>query len=130
MERTNDDRYIFKIRRYDIEGDDILMEYKIRADLNESNRLSFGELIDLDIVVKRRYSFISNDISVKINHCEEDTLLTNKEMIEFIGASIKDFTNIIRHTNNGEKPKETYYLKYAKSYNDFFTENVEKIANN
>lgn len=105
MERTNDDRYILKIWQYDIECGDIFIEYKIRADLNESNRLSFGGLMDLDIVVKRRYSFISNDISVKINHCEEDTLLTNKEMIEFIGASIKDFTNIIRHTNNGKNLK-------------------------
>lgn len=130
MERTNDDRYIFKIWQYDIKCGDIFMEYKVRADLNESNRLSFGGLIDLDIVVKRRYSFICNDISVKINHCEDDTLLTNKEIIEFIGASIKDFANIIRQTSNGEKPKETYYLKYAKSYDDFFTENVEKIANN
>lgn len=130
MERTNDDRYIFKIWQYDIKCGDIFMEYKVRADLHESNRISFNGLIDLDILVKRRYSFISNDISVKINHCEDDTLLTNKELIEFIGASIKDFANIIRQTNNGEKPKETYYLKYAKSYNDFFTENVERIANN
>lgn len=130
MERTDDDRYIFNIWRYDIICGDMFIEHKIRADLHESNRISFNGLIDLDIVYKRRYNFICDEISIKINHCEDDTLLTNKELIEFIGMTIKDFTNIVRRSDNEEKPKSTYYLKYAKSYNDFFTENVEKIANN
>ena len=126
MKRTNDDRYILKIWQYDIKCGDIFIEYKIRADLNESNRLSFGGLIDLDIVFKRRYNFICDDVEVKINHCEDDTLLTNKEIIEFIGESIKDFMEVIRNTESGEKPKRTYFLKYMKSYEDYFTENVVK----
>lgn len=129
MERTNDDRYIFKIWQYDIKCDAVFVNYKVRANLKESNRISFNGLIDLDIVYKRRYNFICDKISVKIYHCEDETLLTNKELIEFIGASIKDFINTIKNTKDGEKPKSTYYLKYAKSYNDFFTENVEKIVN-
>ena len=126
MKRTNDDRYILKIWQYDIKCGDIFIEYKIRADLNESNRLSFGGLIDLDIVFKRRYNFICDEVEVKINHCEDDTLLTNKEIIEFIGESIKDFMEDIRNAESGDKPKRTYYLKYMKSYEDYFTENVVK----
>ena len=126
MKRANDDRYILKIWQYDIKCGDIFIEYKIRADLNESNRLSFGGLIDLDIVFKRRYNFICDDVEVRINHCEDDTLLTNKEIIEFIGTSIKDFMEVIRNAESGEKPKRTYYLKYMKSYEDYFTENVVK----
>ena len=127
MKRTNDDRYILKIWQYDIKCGDIFIEYKIRADLNESNRLSFGGLIDLDILFKRRYNFICDEVEVKINHCEDDTFLTNKEIIEFIGESIKDFMEVIRNTESGEKPKRTYYLKYMKSYEDYFTENVVKV---
>lgn len=126
MKRTNDDRYILKIWQYDINCGDIFIEYKIRADLNESNRLSFGGLIDLDIVFKRRYNFICDDVEVKINHCEDDTLLTNKEIIGFIGESIKDFMEVVRNAESGEKPKRTYFLKYMKSYEDYFTENVVK----
>ena len=126
MKRTNDDRYILKIWQYDIKCGDIFIEYKIRADLNESNRLSFGGLIDLDILFKRRYNFICDDVEVKINHCEDDTLLTNKEIIEFIGTSIKDFMEVIRNAESGDKPKRTYYLKYMKSYEDYFIENVVK----
>ena len=126
MKRTNDDRYILKIWQYDIKCGDIFIEYKIRADLNESNRLSFGGLIDLDILFKRRYNFICDEVEVKINHCEDDTLLTNKEIIEFIGESIKDFMEVVRNTESGDKPKRTYYLKYMKSYEDYFTENVVK----
>ena len=126
MKRTNDDRYILKIWQYDIKCGDIFIEYKIRADLNESNRLSFGGLIDLDILFKRRYNFICDDVEVKINRCEDDTLLTNKEIIEFIGTSIKDFMEVIRNAESGDKPKRTYYLKYMKSYEDYFTENVVK----
>ena len=126
MKRTDDDRYILKIWQYDIKCGDIFMEYKIRADLNESNRLSFGGLIDLDILFKRRYNFICDEVEVKINHCEDDTLLTNKEIIEFIGTSIKDFMEVIRNAESGDKPKRTYYLKYMKSYEDYFTENVVK----
>ena len=126
MKRTNDDRYILKIRQYDIKCGDIFIEYKIRADLNESNRLSFGGLIDLDILFKRRYNFICDDVEVKINHCEDDTLLTNKEIIEFIGESIKDFMEVIRNAESGDKLKRTYYLKYMKSYEDYFIENVVK----
>lgn len=126
MKRTNDDRYILKIWQYDINCGDIFIEYKIRADLNESNRLSFGGLIDLDIVFKRRYNFICDEVEVKINHCEDDTLLTNKEIIEFIGTSIKDFMEVIRNAESGDKLKRTYFLKYMKSYEDYFTENVVK----
>lgn len=126
MKRTNDDRYILKIWQYDIKCGDIFIEYKIRADLNESNRLSFGGLIDLDILFKRRYNFICDEVEVKINHCEDDTLLTNKEIIEFIGESIKDFMEVIRNTESGDKPKRTYFLKYMKSYEDYFIENVVK----
>ena len=126
MKRTNDDRYILKIWQYDIKCGDIFIEYKIRADLNESNRLSFGGLIDLDILFKRRYNFICDEVEVKINHCEDDILLTNKEIIEFIGESIKDFMEVIRNTESGDKPKRTYLLKYMKSYEDYFIENVVK----
>lgn len=126
MKRTNDDRYILKIWQCDIKCGDIFIEYKIRADLNESNRLSFGGLIDLDILFKRRYNFICDEVEVKINHCEDDTLLTNKEIIEFIGTSIKDFMEVIRNAESGDKPKRTYYLKYMKLYEDYFTENVVK----
>ena len=126
MKRTNDDRYILKIWQYNINCGDIFIEYKIKADLNESNRLSFGGLIDLDILFKRRYNFICDDVEVRINHCEDDTLLTNKEIIEFIGESIKDFMEVVRNTESGDKPKRTYFLKYMKSYEDYFTENVVK----
>ena len=89
-------------------------EFKFNVFLNETGVIAFSHGL---IVLEVTYDRIINKHSIKVYHCEDESLLVSAEVVDVVGPSID---NYIKYLLAGNRGAVETYRKYIDNMEDYF----------
>ena len=88
-------------------------EFKFNVFLNETGVIAFSHGL---IVLEVTYDRIINKHSIKVYHCEDDSLLVSAEVVSVVGPAIDCYIKYLLAGNRGDVDTYREYTKDLESY--------------
>lgn len=88
-------------------------EFKFNVFLNETGVIAFSHGL---IVLEVTYDRITNKHSIKMYHCEDDSLLVSSEVVGTVGPAIDYYIKYLLAGNRGATETYRDYIKDMEEY--------------